>query len=222
MTTSPIHNNPLSSQQSNIYSNSSMNTSNVSFSEALSKATAERSQGVPEANAERALEYIKHLESKYGTVTIRDVGKDQLSLERIGKGMSGRDVVIATNIFIQMASDPERAAYYEGQIDSVFNKIPEYTAQFAAQGLTFQSCGVVVHEDGTITHISGSSDSPERVRQVEEENRAKREKRAELLDELMQRIQETTENQRQLAGHYHLKQSTASVTTGRNSKETVA
>lgn len=33
-----------------------------------------------------------------------------------------------------------------------------------------------MHEDGTVTYISGCSDSPERVAEVEAEHKAKREK----------------------------------------------
>ncbi len=68
--------------------------------------------------------YTEYLKSKYGNVRIQSVGKDQQSLDRIGKSMSGSDVVIAPNILEQMANDPEKAAYYEGKIDDFFNATP--------------------------------------------------------------------------------------------------
>lgn len=122
--------------------------------------------------------YTEYLKSKYGNLRIQSVGKDQQSLDRIGKSMSGSDVVIAPNILEQMANDPEKAAYYEGKIDDFFNATPMLTASFAAKGLVYEPGGVVVHEDGSVTYIGGCSDSPERVREVNEINKAKREKEA--------------------------------------------
>ena len=54
--------------------------------------------------------YTEYLRSKYGNVRIQSIGKDQKSLDRVGKSMSGSDVVIAPNILEQMANDPEKAA----------------------------------------------------------------------------------------------------------------
>lgn len=129
-------------------------------------------------NTDRVAAYREHLERKYGKVTIQSVPKDQESLDRLGKQMSGNDVVIAPNMLEQMASQPEKAAYYERKIDGFFRATPVLKAQFAAQGLTYEPCGVVIHEDGTVTYICGGGDSPERVAQVNAINKAKREKQA--------------------------------------------
>ena len=108
--------------------------------------------------------YLEHLKKKYGRVTIESIGKDQASLEKAGKRMSGSDVVIAPNILKEMAGDVKKALYYEQKIDYFFNTvIPQGNAICAAQGLVFEPCGVVIHEDGTVTYICGCSDSPERV-----------------------------------------------------------
>lgn len=77
--------------------------------------------------------YTEYLMSKYGNVRIQSVGRDQQSLDRIGKSMSGSDVVIASNILEQMANDSEKAAYYEEKIDDFFNATPGLKASFAAQ-----------------------------------------------------------------------------------------
>ena len=53
------------------------------------------------------------------------------------------------------------------------------TAWAASVGLTFEPCGVVIHEDGTVTYICGGGDSPERVAEVNRINREKAEKQAE-------------------------------------------
>ncbi len=141
--------------------------------------------------------YTEYLRSKYGNVRIQSVGKDQRSLDRAGKSMNGNDVVIAPNILEQMANDPEKAAYYEGKIDDFFNATPMLTASFAAKGLVYEPGGVVVHEDGSVTYISGCSDSPERVREVNEINKAKREKEAAQRKESIERSQEGAEERRQ-------------------------
>ncbi len=61
------------------------------------------------AGALRVDAYTEYLRSKYGNVRIQNIGKDQQSLDKIGKSMSGSDVVIAPNILEQMANDTEKA-----------------------------------------------------------------------------------------------------------------
>ncbi len=132
------------------------------------------------AQVSRADAYKKYLEKRYGPVTIQSVGKDQASLEAAGKRMRGNDIVIAPNIFEEMVSDPLKAAYYEQKISYFFTDvIPKGTAWAASVGLTFEPCGVVIHEDGTVTYICGGGDSPERVAEVNQINREKAEKQAE-------------------------------------------
>ena len=132
------------------------------------------------AQVSRADAYKKYLEKRYGPVTIQSVGKDQASLEAAGKRMRGNDIVIAPNIFAEMVSDPQKAAYYEQKISYFFTDvIPKGTAWAASVGLTFEPCGVVIHEDGTVTYICGGGDSPERVAEVNRINREKAEKQAE-------------------------------------------
>ena len=124
--------------------------------------------------------YMEHLKKKYGRVTIESIGKDQASLEKAGKRMSGNDVVIAPNILEEMANDPKKSAYYEQKIDYFFTDvIPNGKAFAASMGLTFEPCGVVVHEDGTVTYICGGGDSPERVAEVNRINAEKAKKKAE-------------------------------------------
>ena len=157
--------------------------------------------------------YTEYLRSKYGNVKIQSIGKDQQSLDRAGKSMSGSDVVIAPNILEQMANDPEKAAYYEGKIDDFFNATPMLKASFAAKGLDYQPCGVVVHEDGTVTHICGGGDSPEKVAKVAAENKAKREKEAAQRKESLERSQEAAEERRRQIEIAYKKQSMAEALT---------
>lgn len=165
-------------------------TSGTGFTEQLQK-TGEA------ANTSKADTYTEYLRSKYGNVRVQNVGKDQQSLDKIGKSMSGNDVVIAPNILEQMANDPEKAAYYEGKIDDFFHATPRLKAQFAAQGLDYQPCGVVIHEDGSVTYIGGCADSPERVAEVNAINKAKREKEATQRKENIERSQEAAAERKQ-------------------------
>ena len=173
-------------------------TSGVSFTEQLQKTG--------EAGASKVDAYTEYLKQKYGKVTIKSIGKDQASLDRAGKSMSGSDVVIAPNILEQMANDPEKAAYYEGKIDDFFNATPRLKASFAAQGLDYQPCGVVVHEDGSVTYIGGCADSPERVAEVNAINKAKREKEAAQRKASLERSKEAAEERRLLMEQYNQKQ----------------
>ena len=148
------------------------------------------------AGTSRVDAYTEYLRSKYGNVRIQNVGKDQQSLDKIGKSMSGSDVVIAPNILEQMANDTKKAVYYEGKIDDFFNATPMLKASFAAQGLDYQPCGVVIHEDGSVTYIGGCADSPERVAEVNAINKAKREKEAAQRKANMERSREAAEEQK--------------------------
>ena len=118
--------------------------------------------------------YAEYLRSKYGNVRIQNVGKDQQSLDRIGKSMSGSDVVIAPDILGQMANDTEKAAYYEGKIDDFFHATPMLKASF----------------------IGGCADSPERVAEVNAINKAKREKEAAQRKANMERSREAAREQK--------------------------
>ena len=186
------------------YANKAQKTSadKASFTEQLQK-TGEA------AETSKVDAYTEYLRSKYGNVRIQSIGKDQKSLDRAGKSMSGSDVVIAPNILEQMANDPEKAAYYEGKIDDFFNATPRLKASFAAQGLAYQPCGVVVHEDGSVTYIGGCGDSPERVAEVNAINKAKREKEAAQRKASMERSQEAAEERKQQMEIAYRKQAVA-------------
>ena len=147
--------------------------------------------------------YTDYLKSKYGNLMIKNVGKDQKTLDQLGKSMSGSDVIIAPNIVEQMTNDPEKAVYYERKIDAFFEDIPRQTTIFAAKGLDYQPCGVVVHEDGSVTYISGCADSPERVAQVNAINKVKREKQAAERKAALERSQEAARTRQELMERYN-------------------
>ena len=96
-----------------------------------------------------------------------------------------------------MANDPEKAAYYEKKIQEHFDSLPQTEAFMAAVGHKITSCGVVVHEDGTVTYYLSGEESPEKKAKVEAEQKAKQEKKAARRQENLKRSQEAAEKRRQ-------------------------
>ena len=167
-------------------------TNGTSFTEQLQK-TGEA------ANTSKVDTYTEYLRQKYGAgVSIQNVGKGQANIDRIGAGTAGTgNVVIAQNILEQMANDPEKAAYYEKKIQEHFDSLPQTEAFMAAIGHKITSCGVVVHEDGTVTYYLSGEESPEKKAKVEAEQKAKQEKKAAQRQENLKRSQEAAEKRRQ-------------------------
>ena len=175
------------------YANKAQKTSanKASFTEQLQKTG--------EAGISKADAYTEYLKQKYGAgVSVQNVGKDQSSIDRIGAGTAGTgNVVIASNILEQMANDPEKAAYYEKKIQEHFDSLPQTEAFMAAVGHKITSCGVVVHEDGTVTYYLSGEESPEKKAKVEAEQKEKQEKKAARHQENLKRSQEAAEKRRQ-------------------------
>ena len=167
-------------------------TNGTSFTEQLQK-TGET------ANTSKADTYTEYLRQKYGAgVSIQNAGKDQGNIDRIGAGTAGTgNGIIAQNILEQMANDPEKAAYYEKKIQEHFDSLPQTEAFMAAIGHKITSCGVVVHEDGTVTYYLSGEESPEKKAKVEAEQKAKQEKKAAQRQENLKRSQEAAEKRRQ-------------------------
>lgn len=167
-------------------------TNGTGFTEQLQK-TGEA------ANTSKVDTYTEYLKQRYGVgVSIQNVGKDQSSIDRIGAGTAGTgNVVIAQNILEQMANDPEKAAYYEKKIQEHFDSLPQTEAFMAAIGHKITSCGVVIHEDGTVTYYLSGEESPEKKAKVEAEQKAKQEKKAAQRQENLKRSQEAAEKRRQ-------------------------
>ncbi len=132
----------------------------------------------------------KHLERKFGMrVTVKNFSRDQQSMDALGRGMSGSDLVIAPNILDEMAANKDKAQYYEEKIQYWFDSIPKWKAESAAMGLTYEPCGVAIHEDGTVYYIGGGTETPERKAQIEAAQKAKREKKYKRRQEQQEYIQ---------------------------------
>lgn len=153
--------------------------------------------------------YKNSLQSKFGCpITVASVGKDQNSMDRFAGGTSGSaNVAIAPNILEQMANDPEKADYYEKKISDYFNYgVPKTDAFMAMIGHRKTSEGLVIHEDGTVTHYLSGEESPEKVAKFEAEQKAKREKKAKQAREAQERAQEVAEERRRIQEEsYHRK-----------------
>ena len=159
---------------------------------------ASRLQEAKDTNMSKVDAYTEQLRSKFGNVMIMSVGKDQNSMDNLGMGTSGySNVVIAPNILEQMANDPEKAAYYEEKIQQHFDSIPETEAFMKAMGHVTTSCGVVIHEDGSVTYYLSGEEGPEKKAEFETAQKAKREKKAEKRREEMERSKEIAETRRQ-------------------------
>ena len=135
--------------------------------------------------------YAKHLETKFGMrVTAKYFKKDQESMDALGRSMNGNDLVIAPNILDEMAANRETASYYEAKIQYWFDNIPKWKAESAAMGLTYEPCGVAIHEDGTVYYIGGGTETPERKAQIEAAQKAQREKKLKRRREQQEYIQQ--------------------------------
>ena len=186
-------------------------TSGTSFTEQLQK-TGEA------ANTSNVDTYTEYLKQRYGAgVSIQNVGKDQSSIDRIGAGTAGTgNVVIASNILEQMANDPEKAAYYEKKIQDYFDySLPRTEAFMAAVGHKITSCGVVIHEDGTVTYYLSGEESPEKKAKVEAEQKAKQEKKAAQRQENLKRSQEAAEERKEQMEIAYRKQAMAETLANR-------
>ena len=179
--------------------------SSSDFASSLNKATS--SDNVVEA-------YKNSLQSKFGCpITVASVGKDQNSMDRFAGGTAGSgNVAIAPNILEQMANDPEKAAYYEKKISDYFNcGVPKTNAFMAMIGHRKTSEGLVIHEDGTVTHYLSGEESPEKIAKFEAEQKAKREKKAKERQESIARSQEAADERRRIQEEIYHKRSIEAV-----------
>lgn len=170
-------------------------------------ATAEQPSFIQQLNTTvksdtetRLEEYADSLRKKFGAnVFVWDVGTDQKSVDQMGASTSGyNNVVIAPNILVRMADDPETAAYYEGKIRQGLDRFPIVQAELSAAGFDVYSYGVHIDSHGTVyTYVSGDLKPEVRARieaQIRAEQSAKKARR-EMFNQLHQ---EAAEERREL------------------------
>lgn len=166
------------------------------------------------ASDDKVGSYKNYLSEKFGVpIMVTSVGKDQKSMDNFAAGTVGSgNVAIAPNILEQMANDPEKAAYYEKKISDYFNYgVPKTDAFMAMIGHRKTSEGLVIHEDGTVTHYLSGEESPEKIAKFEAEQKAKREKKAKQARENMERSQEAAEERRRIQEESYRRRSIESV-----------
>jgi len=170
----------------------------ASFTEQLQKARESTDLSKVEA-------YQKYLEQRFGTVIVQNVGNYQRSVDKFGASISGyNNVVIAPNILEKMANDPEKAAYYEGKIQSALNDFPMHQAALSAMGHEIYSYAVGIDENGVVHKYVTSDLKPEvrakmeaKVKAEQEAKRARRERYQELSEEAAEKRRELAELQNQ-------------------------
>lgn len=175
------------------YANKAQKTTvnSTSFTESL--------QGAAESDAGTVEAYKEYLESKYGSVMVKSVGKDQSSMDSLGASTSGTgNIVIAPNILEEMANNSEKAAYYEEKIQYFLDSVPRYQAELSAMGHEIHSCGIVIHPDGTVTHYISGDLKPEVRAKIEAQIKAEREEKAERKQRYLEQSQEAADKRREL------------------------
>ena len=151
-----------------------------------------------EENSISLEEYAEYLKEKYGSVMVKSVGKDQSSMDSLGASTSGTgNIVIAPNILEEMASNSEKAAYYEEKIRYFLDSIPRYQAELSAMGHEIHSCGIVIHPDGTVTHYISGDLKPEVRAKIEAQVKAEQEEKAKRRQQYMELSQKAAEKRRQ-------------------------
>jgi len=176
-------------------------TNETDFMEQLKKSGEMESSSKVES-------YQKYLEQKYGKVSIQNVGKDQKSIDNIGAGTAGTgNVVIAPNIMEEMASNPEKAAYYEGKIQNYFDSLPRYQAELSVMGHEIHSSGIVIHPDGTVTHYISGDLKPEVRAKIEAKMKAEDEAKAKRKRQYQERSEKAAEERKQQMELLYKKQS---------------
>ena len=154
------------------------------------------------------------LQENFGRpITVASVVKDQNSMDRFaGSTVGFGNVTIAPNILEQMASDPEKAAYYEKKISDYYNSgIAQSKMAAAAIGHRVTSDGLVIHEDGTVTHYTSIEEDPKEVAKFEVEQRAKREKKVKQARESIERSQKAAYERQRIQEESYRQRSIESV-----------
>lgn len=150
------------------------------------------------ADTSKVEAYRKYLEQKYGPVTVKDVGKDQRSIDAIGASTSGyNNVVIAPNILERMANDPEKAVYYESKIQAGLDNFPKVQAQLSAAGFEIYSYGVGIEADGTVYTYTCGDLKPEVRAKIEAKIKAEQEERRNQRIKYQRLSQEAAEKRKQ-------------------------
>ena len=170
---------------------------------------ADRADGNSSLNGDSQA-YLNSLKEKYPDVniTVADFRNGKQEDAYMLGSSGGNNIVIASNMIEQMASDPAAAAKYEKYIAEVPESAKIMKDGIEAHGNEMVVCGTAIDKDGKVTYWSVSRHKPSKERQSvsykkirqeqSEEKRAKKkeeealkEKRlekAETLEKLLEKI----------------------------------
>ena len=159
--------------------------------------------------------YLNSLKEKYPDVniTVADFKNGKQEDAYMFGSSGGNNIVIASNIIEQMASDPAAAAKYEKYIAEVPESAKIMKDVFGAHVNEMVACGTAIDKDGKVTYWSISRHKPSKesqsvsykktMKEQLEEKRAKKkeeealkEKRlekAETLEKLLEKIRTKTD-----------------------------
>ena len=161
--------------------------------------------------ATRLDEYTEYLKARYGAnVMVKDVGKDQRSIDNFGASIAGyNNVVIAPNILEKMANDPEKAAYYEKKIQAALDRFPSLQAELSVAGHEIHSYAVGIDSDGIVhTYVTGDL-KPEVRAKIEAKMKAEDEAKRARREKFKELSEEAAEKRRELAAIHNQKQAMA-------------
>ena len=174
---------------------------------------ADRADGNSSLNGDSQA-YLNSLKEKYPDVniTVADFRNGKQEDAYMLGSSGGNNIVIASNMIEQMASDPAAAAKYEKYIAQVPESAKIMKDGIAAHGNEMVACGTAIDKDGKVTYWSVSRHKPskesqsvsyKKIRQEQsEEKRAKKKEeeslkekklaKAESVEKLMEQIKAGT------------------------------
>ncbi len=175
---------------------------------------ADRTSGSGGLNGD-SQNYLNSLKEKYPDVniTVADFKNGKQEDAYMFGSNGGNNIVIASNIIEQMASDPAAAAKYEKYIDEVPKAAGIMKNGIEAHGNEMVACGTAIDKDGKVTYWSISRHKPskesqsvsykktlqeqleeKRIKKKEEEAlKEKRLAKAETLEKLLEKIRTKTD-----------------------------
>lgn len=166
-------------------------------------------------------DYLKGLKEKYPDVniTVADFKNGKQEDNYMLGSSGGNNIVIASNIIEQMASDPATAAKYEKYIAEVPEAANIMKDGIAAHGNEMVACGTAIDKNGKVTYWSVSRHKPSKENQTvsykkqiqeqldekrakkkeEEALKEKRLEKAETLEKLLEKIRNKTTEKEPIA-----------------------
>ncbi len=165
-------------------------------------------QKAESSSVDRTEQYLEHLKQRFGAnVYVQNVGNDQRVVDKFGASIVGyNNVAIAPNMLEKMANDPEKAAYYEQEIQKCLNDLPKHQAALSMMGHELYSYAVTVDENGVVHKILTGGLKPEVQARIEAQRKAEHAAKRERRARYQELSKEAAEKRRELAEWQYRKQ----------------